>query len=73
MLRHATVLRNKLKDHKYDFLSQTFGYPSKTSLNRISNSSWKYPDGLCHKILERKRWELEKNNKDLERIDFRRT
>ena len=29
MLRHATVLRNKLNDHKYDFLSQTFGYPSK--------------------------------------------
>ena len=58
LLRHATVLKNKLKDDKYTF-SQIFGYPSTIQLNNYSSLSWKDSDGLCHEILERKRCEFE--------------
>ena len=73
LLRHATVLRNKLKDDKYSFLAKTFGYPSTTTLNRYSSSSWKDENGLCHKVLDVKRSDLEKSNKCLDRLDSRRT
>ena len=73
MLRHATILRNKLKNDKYSFLAKTFGYPSTTTLNRYSSSSWKYANGLCHKVLDSKRFDLEKSNKCLDRLDFRGT
>ena len=33
LLRHATVLRNTLKEDKYSFLAKQFGYPSATTLN----------------------------------------
>ena len=72
LLRHATVLRNKLKDDKYTFLAQTFGYPSTTQLNNYSSSSWKEEDGPCNDILERKRCEFENNNNFLDKLNFRR-
>ena len=73
LLRHATLLRNNLKDDKYTFLAQIFGYPSTTQLNDYSNSSWKDIDGLCHETLERKSGDFENNSKSLVRLDFRRT
>ena len=73
LLRHTSVLRNKLKEDKYTFLAQTFGYPSTTQLKNYSNSSWKDEDGLCHETLDRKGGDFENNNKSLDRLDFRRT
>ena len=73
LLRHATVLRNKLKDDKYSFLAKTFGYPSTTTLNRYSSSSWKDENGLCNKVLDVKRSDFEQSNKCLDRLDFERT
>ena len=69
--RHATFLRNKLKDDKYTFLAQIFGYPSTTQLKNYISSIWKDSDGPCNEILERKRCEFENNNKSLDKLDFR--
>ena len=55
------------------FLAKTFGYPSTPTLNRYSSSSWKDANGLCHKVLDSKRFDLEKSNKCLDRLDFRRS
>ena len=57
LLRHTIVLRNKLKDDKYTFLAQTFGYLSTTQLKNYSNSSWKDAD-------------FENNNKSLDRLNI---
>ena len=73
LLRHANVLRNKLKNDKYTFLAQTFGYLSTTQLNNYSNSSWKDVDSLCHETLDRNRGDFKNNNKSSDRLDFRRT
>ena len=54
-------------------MAKTFGYPSTTTLNRYSSSSWKDANGLCHKVLDIKRSDLEKSNKCLVRLYFRRT
>ena len=72
LLRHATVIRNKLKDDKYSFLAKTFGYPSTRTLNKYSSSSWKDANGLFYKVLESKRLNFEKLNKCLGRLDFYR-
>ena len=54
-------------------MAKTFGYPSTAILNRYSNLSWKDANGLCHKLLDIKRSDLEKSNKCLDRLDFRMT
>ena len=54
-------------------MAKTFGYPSITTLNRYSSSNWKDANDLCHKVLDSKRFDLEKSNKCLDRLDFRRS
>ena len=54
-------------------MAKTFGYLSITKLNRYSSSSWKDANDLCHKVLNSKRFDLEKSNKCLDRLDFRRS
>ena len=68
LLRYATVLKIKLKGNTYYFLAQKFGYSSTVSLNRYNSLNWKDGDGVCHKILESKRYDLKKSNKSLGRL-----
>eukprot|EP00978_Attheya_sp_CCMP212_P047092 scaffold421221_cov91-Attheya_sp.AAC.2 len=72
MIRFAISLFNKLKKDKYEFLRKVFNLPSSRRLNDYMSPGGNAPSGIVFDLLEQQRTLFEGNNKDLERLDWRR-